>query len=86
VNNSRIVTYIQNKIETRVYLELVGNTNVFVDITFTFKMSNKSMLPGISRGRTINQCTTTVRASCPSTATKMACTSEATIRSNYCPI
>jgi len=30
----RIVTYIQNKIETRVYLELIGNTNLFVRHNF----------------------------------------------------
>jgi len=30
VNNARIVTYIQNEIETRVYLELMSNKHLFV--------------------------------------------------------
>jgi hypothetical protein len=30
VESGFIVTYIQNKIETRVYLELMGNTHLFV--------------------------------------------------------
>jgi len=46
VNNARIVTHIQNKIETRLYLELICNKTSLYDITFTFKMFNKDHAAG----------------------------------------